>query len=154
MNNSKTTEKKTGGWTAPGEVALCRKVSGGDMAAGILLHRIAVLWKLRKKKLERFGREWLAMSRADWARSAGLSEAEMKDRALPRLKKACAAFIEVRPMRLTPDSPNILWISLDPQGMANAVMGDSSLPWDMYEMALNGLGIYAKAVKYPYKDAI
>src|SRR5690606_30207150 len=46
MNNTKATEKKIGNWTAPGEVALCRKVAGGDMAAGILLHRISVLWKL------------------------------------------------------------------------------------------------------------
>ena len=151
MNDAKS---KGSGWTAPGEVALCRKVAGGDMAAGILLHRVAVLWKLRKNKLERFSKEWLAMSRDDWARSAGLSEAEMKDRALPRLKKSCAGFIDVRPMRVTPDSPNLLWISLDPAGMADAVMGDNSMPWDMYEMALNGLGIYPKSAKYPYKDGL
>ncbi len=68
------------GWVAPGEFALCRKVAGGDWAAGALLHSVAVMWKLRKNKLTRAGKEWLAMPRCDWARRTGLSDAEMKER--------------------------------------------------------------------------
>lgn len=130
---------------APGEYALCRNLAGGDMAAGILLHRIAVLWKLLKKKLSRGGREWLAFSREDWARTAGLSEGEFKNRALPILRKECSSFLETMQARIVPTGPKLLWISIDTEAMAGAVM-----PQDMYEMALNGLGIMPKKPKYPY----
>lgn len=121
------------------------------MAAGILLHRIAVMWKLRKKKLERFGLEWLAMPNKDWAVSAGLSDAELNNRALPRLKKECHAFVQFRTMRLTANSPNILWVTLNEGELANAVAGNAAMPWDMYELALNGIGIFSKPETYPYK---
>lgn len=148
MNDPKS---KNGKWQGPGEVALCRKLAGGDMAAGILLHRIVVIWKLRKKKLERFGQEWLAMPNKDWAVSAGLSDAEFKNRALPRLKKECQAFVEFRTMRLTPASPNILWVNLNTDELSAFVDGHAAMPWDMYELALNGIGILSKPKTYPYK---
>lgn len=132
-------------WAAPGEYALCRNLAGGDMAAGVLLHRVVVLWKLRKKKLKRGGQEWLAFSREDWARTAGLSEGEFKNRALPRLRAECSSFLEVTQARIVPTGPKLLWVSIDVEAMAGAAM-----PWDMYEMALNGLGLMQKKAKYPY----
>ncbi len=134
-------------WIAPGQLAVCRNLADGDLVAGVLLYRIFGLWKVRPKKLTRMNREWLAMSRDDWARSAGLTVAEIKNRALPKLRSHCASFLEIRPMKLKPnDKNNLLWISLDEEEMQQAI-----IPWDMYEPNLNGQGIVAKPVKYPYK---
>jgi len=130
----------------PGEFALCRRLTSGDWAAAVLLHRVMVLCKLRKTKLKRFGKEWLAMSRKEWADSAGLSDAEIKDRALPNLRKHCSGFVEIRTMRIVPDQPNKLWISFDPE-----LITDQAVPWDMYRLALNGLGILSVKQPYPYK---
>jgi hypothetical protein len=134
----------------PGHFAICRNLTDGDWAAAALLQRIVGLWLYRDGKgvnfLKRLGTDWIAMSRSDWAVSAGLSEAEMKDRALPRLKKTCASFVTVRTMRLSPDEPNLLWVSLDREQMNKAVT-----PWDMHEAKLNGQGIFAKPDNYPYK---
>lgn len=146
MASAKAAESKNQ-WGAPGLYALCRNLTNGDMAAGLLLFRVYGLWRMDKlKRLERFGKEWFAMSRADWARSAGLSENEMKDRALPRLRKSCAAFIEIRTMRIHRNGPNLIWISLDVEEMIECLT-----PWDMYEPLLNGFGVAAPIKKYPYK---
>jgi|GEM_PF-4012347 len=88
-----------------------------------------------KKKKQRFGKEWLYMSRASWARTAGLTESELKNRALPKLRSHCAEFLEIRAMKATPDSPKTLWVSLDWEGIHKAIK-----PWDMYELELNKMG--------------
>jgi hypothetical protein len=127
-------------WADPGRYAHCRRVAGNDMAAGLLLYRILYLWTARKTKLERFGKEWLAMSRADWARSAGLSEDEMKNRALPRVRNKCHGFIDIRQMKLGPVKK--LWISVDEALLNDAFFGSGSMPHEMFEAELNGLGIF------------
>jgi hypothetical protein len=136
----------------PGQFAICRNLADGDWAAAALLHRIVGLWLYREEKkvkfLNRLGMDWIAMSRSDWAISAGLSDAEMKDRALPRLKKKCSSFVTIRTMRLSPSEPNLIWVSLDREAMSKAIT-----PWDMYGATLNGQGIFAKAEAYPYKEA-
>lgn len=134
-------------FTWPSQLAICRNLAGGDLAAGVLLYRIVGLWQFRKKRLERFDREWLAMSRDDWARSAGLSLSELKNRALPLIKKHCGDFVAIRPMRLTPNGVNLVWISLNPDNMPANIT-----PWDMHEAELNGHGIFPKAKPYPYKS--
>jgi len=88
------------------------------------------------------------MSRASWARTAGLTESELKNRALPKLRSHCAEFLEIRAMKATPDSPKTLWVSLDWEGIHKAIK-----PWDMYELELNkmGFGFGNKGNTYPYK---
>lgn len=75
--------------TAPGALARCRHIAGGDLRAAVLLYRIAGLWDGINPKLRLPGgsREYLAMTQADWATVAGLSESELKNYALPVLKK-------------------------------------------------------------------
>ena len=92
----------------PGHYARCRALAGNDMAAGLLLYRIDGLWRFVKKKLQRHGNDWIAMSRAEWAKSSGLTINELKDRALPRLKKQCGHFVQIKTMRLDPTKPNLL----------------------------------------------
>lgn len=134
----------------PSQLAMCRNIAGGDMAAGILLYRVLGLWWHLEKKVTRLGREWIIMPREAWARSAGLSDAEFKNRALPRLREDCAMFLTARSLRLTPSHPNMLGISLDAD-----LMRENLLPWDMYHTLLNGTVIGAKkAKKYPYKTDV
>jgi hypothetical protein len=94
----------------PSRLAQSRLLAGGKWQAGNLLYRVRLLWTF-KGKLRRFGREWIAMPRADWARSAGLSISEIKI-AIAALKKKCD-FITIRKMKLTPKDPCTLWVSLD-----------------------------------------
>lgn len=95
----------------PGHYARARALAGNDMAAGLLLYRIDGLWRFVKNKLQRHGDDWIAMSRSDWAKSSGLTINELKDRALPRLKKHCGHFVQFKTMRLDPTKPNLLWVS-------------------------------------------
>jgi len=141
--------KGTEAWEpAPGLLAVCRNVAATDLVAAVFLYRVVGLWIWRKKKKERFGKEWLYMSRAAWARTAGLTESELKNRALPKLKSHCAEFLEIRSMKATPDAKKTLWVSLDWEMLCRAIK-----PWDMYELELNkmGIGFGDKAGTYPYK---
>ncbi len=98
------------------------------------------------KKLTRHGKQWIAMSRADWAREAGLSLGELKNRALPKLKKL--PFVEIKAMRLTASTPKVLWMHLDMEAM-----NEHFTPLDIYEDVLNGAKMpgYEKAEPaYPY----
>lgn len=81
--------------SSPGEWARCRALMGGDWRAGELLYRIAHLWRAINPKMKRGSKEMLAMSREDWAMSAGLSGSELKNYALPILRKFGHAFVEV-----------------------------------------------------------
>lgn len=130
----------------PSRLANCRNLCNTDLPAAVLLYRLIGLWIFRKDKLKRCGKEWIAMSREEWARSAGLTISELKDRALPRMKAACAEFVEVRTMRLTFTEPNKVWMSLDLEELHKHLT-----PQDMYEDELNGFGIFPPEKKYPYK---
>ncbi len=138
--------KKTQDWGAPGAFAVARHQVGGDICAAALLFRLKYRWDHNKKKLERNGKEWVAMSRSNWAREAGLSEGEMKNRALPRLRKC--NFVEIRQMKITPDGPKLLWMRLDLEELAS-----NTEPWETYEMDLNGMHAmgHQKPKTYPYK---
>lgn len=128
----------------PGAFALSRNQAGGDWAAGLLLFRLKFRWQ-SKKKLERFGKEWIAMSRSDWAREAGLSEGEMKNRALPILRKR--PFVTIRAMRL--GNRKLLWMSLDETALHEATKSD-----DLNDALLNGSvppGYEKPAKSYPYQ---
>ena len=58
------------------------------------------------------------MPRADWARSAGLKESEIKNYAIPLLKANCAEFLTFQAWRLKQDGPKMLWVSVDEVAMA------------------------------------
>lgn len=113
--------KAPGGFqVTPSELAICVALAGGNLPAGTLLYRIMGLWRVRKKKLSRQDREWLAMSRDDWATSAGLTIGQLKNAALPKLKQHCSGFLNIRPMKLAFDKPKQLWISLNPTALEEA----------------------------------
>lgn len=133
-------------WERPNVLALCRKMAGGDMAAGYLLHHILYVWGNRKKKIKRGSHEWLAHSREAWQRAAGLTESEIKNRALPRLKQYCGEFLTIRAMGHGAEKK--LYIRVDEIAFREAV--SDSIPWEMYEAALAGIGI---GNKKPPSDA-
>jgi len=135
-------KKKTFG--VPGLYAQCRNAVDGDWAAALLLYRLVYRWGHVSKKLVRNGREWIGMPREDWAREAGLSLSEMKNRALPRLRKY--PFVTIRAMKL--GGVKILWMSLDPE-----TLEEHKTPWDFYEHQLNGGTVIGakKLPAYPYK---
>jgi hypothetical protein len=101
----------------PGALAIARDQAGGDLRAAVLLYRIKHFFDPEKKikKLQRNGREWIAMPRDQWAFEAGLTRSEMVNYALPHLKKL--PFVTIKQMRLSPNHPKTLWISLDLVGM-------------------------------------
>jgi hypothetical protein len=125
-------------WERPNLNALCRKLAGGDMAAGLLLFQVLYLWRNRKHKLERNGREWLAHPREKWASASGLSHAELAKRALPRLKKYCFEFLTIKAQGHGADKK--LWISVDWIGLKEAMSGSGGMPWDMFEAVINHIG--------------
>lgn len=127
----------------PGLYALARNRAGGDWAAGLLLYRLMWRWRM-EHKLERLGKQWVAMSRDDWAREAGLSSGEMKNRALPNLRKQ--AFVTIRGMKL--GNRKLLWMHLD-----ESAAYEGTTPWDMYDGSLNGKVIGDHKVPYPYQKA-
>ena len=143
INKTKHNNSKYFGF--PGAFAQARNQAGGDWAAGLLLYRIRYRWAHVKKKLKRFDREWLAMSRSDWAREAGLSESEMKNRALPKLRKF--PYIEIRAMKLS--EKKLLWVNFDP-----TLCDEHMVMWDYYDFVLNGIKPIGHVFQpdYPYKN--
>ena len=144
---AKKEQKNTFG--KPGAFALARNQAGGDVMAAALLYRLKFYFRPEAdfKKLTRHGKEWVAMSRSDWGREAGLSEGEMKNRALPRLRKR--PFVSIRSMRLTASGPKLLWMHLD-----LALLYEWTDDQETYEAKSAGAGIgYEKPPHaYPYKN--
>lgn len=95
----------------PGPVAIAIKQAQSDWAAGLFLYRIKWRWRM-EKKLERFDKEWVAMSRAHWASESGLTFSVFVNRALPRLRTL--SFVEIRSMKINANQPKLLWVNLDP----------------------------------------
>jgi hypothetical protein len=116
--NIKAAKQRKSRLSAPGELARCRGVVSGDWRAAMLLYRIAHLWRTINPKMVRSGQEYLAMSRADWAMSAGLSEAELIKYALPRLRKYGSSFVTLQAMGN--GAAKKLWANFDPKGYAEA----------------------------------
>jgi hypothetical protein len=137
------TKKVQNNFGFPGLYAVARNRAGGDWAAGVLLFRL--MWRWRSpKKLTRLGREWIAMSRSDWAREAGLSEGEMKNRALPNLRKR--PFVTIRAMKL--GNQKLLWMSLDESEAC-----ECTYDWEWYGNLLNGNVLGDSKQPYPYQQA-
>lgn len=93
----KAAQKTQSKLTAPGEFARCRAIAGGDVSAGLLLHRIAILWRSINPKmtLSGTGQEYLAMTQADWGISAGVEPSAIRNYAIPRLKKYAHEIVEI-----------------------------------------------------------
>ncbi|MES2905493.1 MAG: hypothetical protein V4691_00430 [Pseudomonadota bacterium] len=140
-------KKKETTFGKPGAFAVARYHVGGDLAAAALFYRLAWRWK-SDKKLERLGKEWIAMSRSEWAKEAGLSDAEMKNRALPKLKKC--SFVKIRAMKLKANK-KALWMSLDLEALYQSTLAVSE---ETAQALLNGAKFpgYEKAANnYHYK---
>ena len=140
--------KKTG-FGKYGAFAIARSQAGNDIYAGALLYRLKYYFDPRNKinKLERFGLLWIAMSRLDWAREASLTDSEMKNRALPKLRKF--DFVEIRQMCLTPKHKKMLWMHLD-----LAKLYEANVPPELMDLVLTGEkvpGSNIPTVNYPYK---
>lgn len=95
---------------SPGLLARCRAIAGGDMAGGYLLNHIALKWGHIDARWERNGQKYLALSRADWALGAGLTEWEMRQ-ALERLRKYASHIVTIEPMGSGADKR--LWVHFD-----------------------------------------
>ncbi|MBB4632925.1 hypothetical protein [Sphingosinicella soli] len=85
--------------SAPSLWARCRAIAAGDWRAGTLLYRIAYLWETTPNKMTLPGgsREYLALTQADWCSSTGLEPSELKNYAVPRLKKYASHIVQFAP---------------------------------------------------------
>jgi len=129
-------------WAAPSLFARCRVLAGGPLPATVLLYRIRYLWIKREKKLQRFGKDWLAMTQAQWASSSGLKRSEIADYAVPHLKNCCAEYLTIRAMGNGADKKT--WVSLDLGTLDSYLLGDQAMPSDMLTAELMEQGIYSK----------
>ena len=136
--------KKKSTFGVPGLFAQFRNAVDGQWPAALLLYRLVYRWTNVSTKLVRHKREWIAMSREDWAREAGLSISEMKNRALPHLRKH--PFVTIRAMKL--GDVKLLWMSVDLDELEK-----HKTPWDMYEHKFHGGTVVGakKVAAYPYK---
>lgn len=99
----------------PGVLARIRFTVGGSWPAAALLYRLKFHLGNEKKGLERKGRRWIAMSRKDWAREAGLSEGELKNSALPILKNE--PYFLAQQWKLKYNSQKLLWLTIEEGGI-------------------------------------
>jgi hypothetical protein len=110
------------------------------------MYRIIQVWKGTNKKLSRCGKDWVAMSRGDWARSAGLSESEIKNYALPKLKdqtNVASKFLTFEAWKLRGGQPQKpLWIHVNEEAMYDefgALDGDALMAED-YQTPAKAVG--------------
>jgi len=109
----------------------CRALAGGDLAAGDLLYDLYKLWNSKQKKLVRFNKEWIAYSRDELAFLTGLTIAELKNRALPKLREHCKSYVEIKVMRVKSGGTNLLWFSLDLESLGENAK-EASSHWNEY----------------------
>ncbi len=95
----------------PGPIAKMKTLLGGDLPSAVFLYRVHGRFKHSKKKLQRFGQDWIAMSSNQWCRESGITKAQFRNRVVPLLKKQ--DFIDVRAMCLKRGERKIMWFSLD-----------------------------------------
>jgi hypothetical protein len=139
-------------WERPNLNALCRKLAGGDVFAGMFLFQIIFEWRNRKHKLERHGREWLAHQREAWAFASGMSDGEFQKRALPRIRQYGYSFLTIRAMGH--GKAKQLWISLDWEALQYETSQHDPDTWEMFKAAINhaGPGNEKKPTNYYHKD--
>lgn len=80
--------KSSGGWEPgkAGALAICRYQCEGHWQAAMLLFWIKWRWQKKNKPPKR-NKEWIVASAQYWAKEAGLSYGEYKNKALPTLKR-------------------------------------------------------------------
>lgn len=131
-------EQKNALWERPNLNAMCRRLAGGDMMAGLFLFHILYVWRNRMIKLDRHGKKWLAHSRETWANASGLTKSEFNKTALPRLRKHCSEFLVIKAMGNGPAKR--LWVHVD-EGALNMIKGsNNTIPWELFYKALEGIG--------------
>lgn len=134
---AKQAEEANAKWERPNLNALCRKLAGSDMAAGLLLAHVLYEWRNRTHKLERHNQRWLAHSREAWADAAGLTFYELTHRALPRLKRECD-FLTIKAMGH--GEAKKLWISVDQIALNEAIHLHPEASWEAFWGKVNHVG--------------
>lgn len=123
----KKTLKAPGGWEPgkAGALAICRYQCEGHWQAALLLYWIKWRWQ-KKNKITRKNKEWVFAPAENWAREAGLSDGEYKNKALPTLKRL--GIIEVRAWIFAGKKQT--WINYKPEVLLNEFHSEYSF----YEM--------------------
>ncbi|MGO4684626.1 hypothetical protein [Hyphomicrobium sp. 2TAF46] len=67
---------------------------------------------------------------------AGLSLSQVKNTALPELKKYCYDYIHIAQAKVKHDGPKLLWVSLDTDKLAEA-MQTAKNNWEMEEISFD-----------------
>ncbi|MGJ8628261.1 MAG: hypothetical protein ACSHXB_14970 [Sulfitobacter sp.] len=131
-------EQANAKWERPNLNALCRRLAGSDIKAGLFLFHILYVWRNRKLKLQRHDKDWLAHKREAWAAASGLTVNEFTHCALPRVRKNCTAFLEIRAMGN--GSQKGLWVHVDESALKEVINSNNEVPWDMFYAGLDGIG--------------
>lgn len=119
----------------PSIEALCQCLVGGNMLAGRAIHIIRHLWITRKKKFRRCGpKEWLVYRREEWALAFGMTEAQLKNNALPRLKKFVSDCVEIKQMKTHYDGPKKLGIRVDLPLLDEQLKALAGESWDIIKL--------------------
>lgn len=123
--------------SSPGHLARCRAIVGGCWQATALLYRIVYLWNHINPKWRGNDGECLAMSRADWATSAGLGPGEINT-ALKRLRKYASHIVTIKPEGI--GAGKKLYVYFDRQAFDEALKTEG---YEIKVMANEGLSLFA-----------
>ena len=123
--------------SSPGHLARCQAIVSCHWPAAVLLYRIAYLWRTINPKWKGNDGECLAMSRADWATSAGLGPGEMNT-ALKRLREYAAHIVTIKPEGIGAGKKLCVYFDCGAFGEAMRTEG-----YEIKVMANEGLSLFA-----------
>jgi len=123
--------------SSPGHLARCRAIVGCHWPATALLYRIAHLWRTINPKWKGNDGECLAMSRENWANSAGLGPGEMNT-ALKRLREYASHIVTIKQEGV--GARKKLYVYFDRQAFDEALTTEG---YEIKVMADEGLSLFA-----------
>lgn len=123
--------------SSPSHLARCRAMVGNHWPAAALLYRIAYLWVHIEPKWKGHDGECLAMSRADWATSAGLGPGEINT-ALKRLREYATHIVTIKQEGI--GAGKKLYVYFDPIAFREALNMEG---YEIKIMANDGLSLFA-----------
>jgi hypothetical protein len=123
--------------SSPGHLARCRAIVGCHWPATALLYRAAHLWRTINPKWKGNDGECLAMSREQWASSAGLGPGEMNT-ALKRLREYAPHIVTIKPEGI--GAGKKLCVYFDVQAFDEALKAEG---YEIKVMANEGLSLFA-----------
>ncbi|MFN4039050.1 MAG: hypothetical protein ACK4IB_06920 [Erythrobacter sp.] len=122
--------------SSPGQLARCRAIVCGDLVAASLLYRIAHLWRVITPKWKGNDGPCLAMSKADWATSAGLGPGEINT-ALRRVRKYAFHIVTIKAEGI--GAGKKLCVYFDPIAFAEALKTEG---YEIKVVANEGLSVF------------